>query len=75
MPTPAQDGSLIAVSDLFFQTFDKEKYKHLSLPEPHNNNEVRRKEREALLLPGLRIDERGGIYLNPLLDSNNAYFK
>ena len=23
----------------------------------------------------MRIDERGGIYLNPLLDSNSAYFK
>ncbi len=29
----------------------------------------------SLSLAGLRIDERGGIYLNPLLDSNNAYFK
>ena len=29
----------------------------------------------SLSLAGLRIDERGGIYLNPLLDSNSAYFK
>lgn len=56
-----------------FQTFDHEKYKFIQLPELQNNNTTSNK--TSLSLAGLRIDERGGIYLNPLLDSNSAYFK
>lgn len=49
----------------------------------NNNINVQRKSFETsasafksnLSLAGLRIDERGGIYLNPLLDCNSAYFK
>ncbi|CAB4067107.1 unnamed protein product [Lepeophtheirus salmonis] len=54
-----------------FQTFDKEKYKFIKTGEHNNNNN----NRSNLSLAGLRIDERGGIYLNPLLDSHSAYFK
>eukprot|EP00096_Caligus_rogercresseyi_P006939 TRINITY_DN2402_c0_g1_i1.p1 TRINITY_DN2402_c0_g1~~TRINITY_DN2402_c0_g1_i1.p1 ORF type:complete len:219 (-),score=61.52 TRINITY_DN2402_c0_g1_i1:951-1607(-) len=53
-----------------FQTFDKEKYKYIKNGEASNNSN-----RSNLSLAGLRIDERGGIYLNPLLDSHSAYFK
>ena len=59
---------------LFFQKFDHDKYKYIKIPELQNNNNMR-KTKSALSLAGLRIDETGGIYLNPLLDSNTAYFK
>jgi len=62
-----------------FQSFDHEKYKFIQIPEVQNNNQPSRNNRSmnktSLSLAGLRIDERGGIYLNPLLDSNSAYFK
>ena len=62
-----------------FQSFDHEKYKFIQIPELQNNNQPSRNNRSmnktSLSLAGLRIDERGGIYLNPLLDSNSAYFK
>ncbi len=65
-----------------FQNFDSEKYRHLrrhrrgSSSSPDNNNRSSPPNGKASLsLAGLRIDERGGIYLNPLLDSNSAYFK
>ena len=38
-----------------------------------NNNSDNSKSKASLA--GIRIDERGGIYMNPLLDSNSAYFK
>jgi hypothetical protein len=56
-----------------FQTFDREKYGFIEQPQVDNNNSQGSK--TSLSLAGLRIDERGGIYLNPLLDSNSAYFK
>lgn len=69
----------------FFQSFDHEKYKFIQNAAPpnggtsQNNNNIRQHNRSSnktsLSLAGLRIDERGGIYLNPLLDSNSAYFK
>merc|ERR1712223_1662176 len=67
-----------------FQTFDQEKYKFIQFPEIQNNNTTadiskdgdnNRGNKTSLSLAGLRIDERGGIYLNPLLDTNSAYFK
>ena len=61
-----------------FQSFDHEKYKFIQIPELQNNNHPRANRtsnKTSLSLAGLRIDERGGIYLNPLLDSNSAYFK
>jgi len=62
-----------------FQSFDNEKYKSIQIPELQNNNHSGNRNRSSnktsLSLAGLRIDERGGIYLNPLLDSNSAYFK
>jgi len=61
-----------------FQSFDHEKYKFIQIPELQNNNHPRSNRtsnKTSLSLAGLRIDERGGIYLNPLLDSNSAYFK
>merc|ERR1712029_1264093 len=62
-----------------FQSFDHEKYKFIQIPELQNNNQPSRNNRSSnktsLSLAGLRIYERGGIYLNPLLDSNSAYFK
>ena len=63
------------------QSFDNEKYKYIqtgaSGSEPQNNNHQKNRSsnKTSLSLAGLRIDERGGIYLNPLLDSNSAYFK
>ncbi len=57
----------------FFQKFDYEKYHQFQVPEVQNNNFSDCK--TNLSMAGLRIDERGGIYLNPLLDSNSAYFK
>jgi len=63
-----------------FQSFDHEKYKFIQIPELQNNNHPRgpnnrSSNKTSLSLAGLRIDERGGIYLNPLLDSHSAYFK
>merc|ERR1712223_2148908 len=67
-----------------FQTFGQEKYKFIQFPEIHNNNTTTEISKEgdnnksnktSLSLAGLRIDERGGIYLNPLLDTHSAYFK
>ena len=50
-----------------------EKYKFLS---GNNNNEKSDSGRKTnLSMAGVRIDERGGIYLCPLIDSNTAYFK
>ena len=69
---------------LSFQSFDHEKYKFIQTSgdgrgAATNNNTIRQHNRSSnktsLSLAGLRIDERGGIYLNPLLDSNSAYFK
>ena len=63
---------------MYFQSFDHEKYKFIQIPELQNNNHPRSNRtsnKTSLSLAGLRIDERGGIYLNPLLDSNSAYFK
>ena len=66
------------------QTFDQEKYKFIQIPEIQNNNTTgavikdsgdNRNAKTSLSLAGLRIDERGGIYLNPLLDTHSAYFK
>ena len=63
------------------QSFDNEKYKYIQTGasgEAQNNNHQtknRSSNKTSLSLAGLRIDERGGIYLNPLLDSNSAYFK
>jgi hypothetical protein len=57
-----------------FQTFDAEKYRHLR-PELHNNNNSRNKSDKDKTLVGLRIDDKGGIYLQPLIDTNTAYFK
>merc|ERR1712080_763422 len=57
-----------------FQSFDHEKTK----PELQNNNPPksnRSMNKTSLSLAGLRIDDRGGIYLNPLLDSNSGFFK
>ena len=67
----------------FFQTFDQEKYKFIQFPEIQNNNTAtdiskdsdNKNMKTSLSLAGLRIDERGGIYLNPLLDTHSAYFK
>jgi hypothetical protein len=59
----------------FFQTFDREKYRFIQVSEVENNNTQNLAGKTSLSLAGLRIDERGGIYLNPLLDSNSAYFK
>ena len=70
--------SLISSIFLYFQSFDHEKYKFIQIPELQNNNHPRSNRtsnKTSLSLAGLRIDERGGIYLNPLLDSNSAYFK
>ena len=69
--------SLILASALYLQSFDNEKYKYIQIPELQNNNHPRNRSsnKTSLSLAGLRIDERGGIYLNPLLDSNSAYFK
>ena len=71
---------LILASALYLQSFDNEKYKSIQIPELQNNNHNpgnrnRSSNKTSLSLAGLRIDERGGIYLNPLLDSNSAYFK
>ena len=41
----------------------------------HRNESKAVSESKKVSLAGLRIDERGGIYLNPLLDSNTSYFK
>ena len=69
--------TLILASALYLQSFDNEKYKYIQIPELQNNNHPRNRSsnKTSLSLAGLRIDERGGIYLNPLLDSNSAYFK
>lgn len=56
----------------FLQNFDKEKYRHIR-PELHNNNN-RTTDKDKTLV-GLRIDDKGGIYLQPLIDTNTAYFK
>jgi len=69
--------------DDLFQSFDAEKYKFIRTCTTNNNNEAKRRRgrpskdpsSSTLSLAALRIDERGGIYLNPLLDCNNAYFK
>ncbi|TRY73904.1 hypothetical protein TCAL_15723 [Tigriopus californicus] len=58
-----------------FQSFDIEKYKFIRISELQNNNTKTLNGKNNLSLAGLRIDERGGIYLNPLLDTNSAYFK
>ena len=73
-------SELILASALYLQSFDNEKYKSIQIPELQNNNHNsgnrnRSSNKTSLSLAGLRIDERGGIYLNPLLDSNSAYFK
>ena len=72
-------SELILASALYLQSFDNEKYKSIQIPELQNNNHSGNRNRSSnktsLSLAGLRIDERGGIYLNPLLDSNSAYFK
>ena len=41
----------------------------------NNANEKQTKEKSNSSLAGMRIDERGGMYLNPLLDTNTGYFK
>ena len=56
-----------------FQKFDHNKYEFIKLPELQNNNTHQAK--KGLSLAALRIDDMGGIYLNPLLDPTNAYFK
>ena len=55
------------------QNFDREKYSHLR-PELTNNNLRAGGDKEKTLV-GLRIDDKGGIYLQPLIDTNTAYFK
>ena len=68
---------------ILFQAFDQEKYKFMQFPEIQNNNTAtdiskdsdNKNMKTSLSLAGLRIDERGGIYLNPLLDTHSAYFK
>ena len=57
-----------------FQAFDNDKYKFVQIPELRNNNNRKLVDWESRL-PRLRIDKKGGIHLQPLLDSNNAYFK
>ncbi len=56
------------------QNFDREKYSHLVL-DPHNNNNRGGGGDKDKTLVGLRIDDKGGIYLMPLIDTNTAYFK
>ena len=63
-----------ALQSMSFQLFDREKYGFIEACEVQNNN-TDGCTKTSLSLAGLRIDERGGIYLNPLLDSNSAYFK
>lgn len=59
------------------QQFDKGKYGHLTRhrkPDKNHNKEGD-DENPKVSLAALRIDQCGGIYLTPLLDSHNAYFK
>ena len=44
------------------QTFDREKYSHLRSDAPNNNNNNSTNGKEKTLV-GLRIDDKGGIYL------------
>ena len=75
---------IVSYISILFQTFDQEKYKFIQIPEIQNNNTTEavikdsdnnKNVKTSLSLAGLRIDERGGIYLNPLLDTHSAYFK
>ncbi len=55
------------VPSLFFrllrsQTFDREKYTHLRADAPNNNNNNGSNGKDKTLV-GLRIDDKGGIYL------------
>jgi GNAT superfamily N-acetyltransferase len=66
----------------FIQLPEAEQQQQQQQHKQHNNNNNNNSSRNSrsmnktsLSLAGLRIDERGGIYLNPLLDSNSAYFK
>ena len=45
-----------------FQTFDREKYSHLRADAPNNNNNNGSNGKDKTLV-GLRIDDKGGIYL------------
>ena len=71
---------------ILLQAFDQEKYKFVQYSEEVQNNNTtaadilkneddNKNVKTSLSLAGLRIDERGGIYLNPLLDTHSAYFK
>lgn len=75
--TNARKPVVLTNGSLFFQfqSFDIEKYKFIRVSELQNNNTKTLNGKNNLSLAGLRIDERGGIYLNPLLDTNSAYFK
>ena len=44
------------------QTFDREKYNHLRADAPNNNNNNGSNGKDKTLV-GLRIDDKGGIYL------------
>lgn len=59
------------------QAFDNDKYKYIKLAELKNNNNrrVSGKIDWESRLPRLRIDKKGGLYLDPMLDSNKAYFQ
>ena len=53
---------------LHSQTFDREKYTHLRADAPNNNNNNASNGKDKTLV-GLRIDDKGGIYLQVKLSS------
>ena len=59
--------------------FDGEKYQHLDPTAGHcidGDPDIHSAVDSIRALVGLRIDDKGGIYLQPpLLDANYAYFK
>ena len=68
IPTPSSFASHgFFVPSLFLrllhlQTFDREKYSHLRADAPNNNNNNASNGKDKTLV-GLRIDDKGGIYL------------
>jgi hypothetical protein len=70
----------LTLNKLFLrQTFDFEKYEHLRTADLEDSDEddvddpePRNEDKE---LVGIRIDDKGGIYLQPHMDTNAAYFK
>ena len=73
--------SVLSLLSLFFrllrsQTFDREKYTHLRADAPNNNNNNASNGKDKTLV-GLRIDDKGGIYLqvNSLVRLLNTRFQ